>query len=213
VKLLIPATPTIQTSQANSELPWYALVLDWLIPPAQADPGKSQSHRESHAKVNQPGKDKGLGEWYVRLVVEQPALGLRDGSNVFGQLADSFDGYDRHDLQEKSPFGSTWLTVVFPHDDWGEHSANYSSDFHGLPKNKSETDRWIFEVRSDDPGRVLTLGWQGPADILARLTLVDLENETQVAGEFGAYEFAMNGQSRRFEWVLKKAAGAGKGGR
>ena len=163
VKLLIPATPSIQTGQVPKDLPWYAHLIDWLIPSAQAandkikGADKLKEHKALHAAANRgkPDKpDRVQPEWYVRLIVTQATLGLVDRNSVFGQLQDSSVDFDSHDLEEKAPFGDTWLTVVFPHPDWGDHSANYASDFHPLPAKSGEGDRWDFEIHSDDPGRV-----------------------------------------------------------
>ena len=172
---------------------------------------KLKAHKLAHQSRNKPaGNDKTPPEWYVRLVVTQPTLGLVDRNNVFGQLHDSTVGYDSHDLDEKAPFGNTWLTVVFPHPEWGDHSANYASDFHPLPAKNGEGDRWSFEIHSDDPGRVLTLRWEGLQEIMEKSTLIDTETGTEVEAVVGSYEFSMNGQSRSFEWKLGSGGGKGK---
>jgi hypothetical protein len=57
---------------------------------------------------------------------------------------------------------------------------------------------------------VLTLSWQGPADILERSVLIDLETETEVSANIGTYQFDMGGQARSFEWILASEAGKGK---
>ena len=85
-------------------------------------------------RPNKPTKNNDRGvEWYVRLIAQTPADNLLDRNNVLGQLFDSVDGYDSHDLKELPPFASPYLTIVFPHvDDWVGHEDNYSSDYHAV---------------------------------------------------------------------------------
>jgi hypothetical protein len=219
VKLIVPATPTTQTSQVTEDLPWYAHVINFLVPSAHAasdnavGKDKLKAHQALHAASNRgkPDKpDKTPPEWYIRLIVEQPVERLIDRNSVFGQLSDSIDGFDSHDLPELPPFGDTWLTLCFPHPEWNQDAEAFASDFHDLPAKNGEGDRWTFEVRSNDPGRVLNLSWQGPLDIMEKSTLIDVETGTEVTGTFGSYEFSMNGETRTFEWKIGSGGGKGK---
>ncbi len=149
-------------------------------------------------------RSAGPDGWYIRLIAESGDL--RDATNVFGQLGDSARGYDAHDLEELAPFGTPYLTVVFPHQDWVDHAGDYASDYH-LLRPESEPDAWSFEVRSSDPAAMVTLRWEGPASQLADSLLRDLENGAQVAiAAGGSYSFVMNGTSRRFAWVTRSSA-------
>ncbi len=47
--------------------------------------------------------DKWNPEWYLRLSITVPSEGLLDKGNVLGQLFDSFDDQDSHDLIELDP--------------------------------------------------------------------------------------------------------------
>ena len=128
-----------------------------------------------------------------------------DAGNVFGQLSDSKRNFDRHDLQEQPPFSSPYLTLVFPHDDWGERAGNYASDFH-KPKPQ---DRWEFEIRSDEPGRQIKLCWEGDDKIIRRSALVDLETgehrplSQQQQGD-RCLAFVMEGTRKRYQWRFRK---------
>jgi len=142
----------------------------------------------------------GKGEWYVRLIATSDTL--RDQGNVLGQLKDSKRGYDIHDLKELSPFATPYLTIVFPHPNWGENAGDYASDFHNI---RRRWDRWVFEVRSDDPNREVTLSWNGQAN-MKRMKLIDVATRTRVKaikkGKIQTYTFNMNGQTTRtFKWV------------
>ena len=144
------------------------------------------------------------GGWFIRLVVESG--GLRDDANVFGQLADSVVGYDAHDLEELAPFGDSFLTVVFPHPDWGAQAGDYASDYHPL-RSASVPDEWRFEVRSSNPESVVTLRWEGPASRLLGSILIDVESGQRIVPQTdGRYTFAMSGSSRSFRWQYRGSA-------
>lgn len=106
--------------------------------------------------------------WYLRLIAEAGAL--RDEGNVLGRLPDSAAGYDRHDLPELAPFGSRFLSIVFPHPEWGARAGDYTSDFRSL--NGRGAPRWDFDVLSGDVDEV-TLRWQDPEERGLRLRLLD----------------------------------------
>ena len=153
------------------------------------------------AMANKPFKED--RDWYVRLVAS--AGPLQDKNSVLGQLSDSQSGYDTHDLEELAPFASPYLTIVFPHPDWGEQAGDYSTDFHGHDKKR---DSWLFEVRSDDPNREITLSWSGTGD-LRRMQLKDPANDTVIKvmdrkNGLNTYTFSMGGENaRQFEWIAK----------
>jgi len=203
-KMLIPAKPYTGAGISGPQAPDYGLfagvwkvlqkVSDFVIAPAYA--GKNDERR----KAQTTGK-----EWYVRLIAEWPEGNLKDSGNTLGQLVGSEKGYDTHDLKELSPFGAPYLTIVFPHADWGDRSGNYASDFHPLVKGKGKNrgDIWSFEVRTDQPGREITLRWvmQGKFPKKPWLVNVDtgevVEIDTTVPG---SYTFIMSAATGRFEW-------------
>jgi len=156
-------------------------------------------------------RDLSKGEWYVRLTAT--AGDLKDSSNVLGQLRDSRRGYDLHDLKELSPFATPYLTIVFPHPEWDKNAGDYGSDFRGTHKRKN---KWIFEVRSDDPNRDVTLSWSGQAADMSGMLLVDTVTGTKVdARDAGQqYAFNMDGQTvRKFKWVAGHAKKGNKHGK
>ncbi len=150
-----------------------------------------------HGEAGKPDIQDG---WFIRLIAESGEL--LDRSNVFGQLPDSRQGYDTHDLIELPPFGSDFLTAVFSHPEWGKHAGDYASDFHLLKANQIQ-DRWSFEVRSSHPGAQVTLSWQGADEKLAYSILVDRETREKIpVVPDGTYTFTMNGSSRSFVWMI-----------
>jgi len=173
-------------------------------------------------------------EWYLRLIVAVPEEGLLDKGNVLGQLNDSIDGPDSHDLIELAPFTAPYLTLIFPHPSWPEQ-GNYGSDFHDT--NYDASDQWVFQVLSDDSSRDVILYWN-PVMIVERNEAPQpgekgwshspqLDNETSLinrmwledtdtgdiiraveVGEFQQYQFNMEGSTtRNFRWVLDDKKG------
>jgi hypothetical protein len=171
-----------------------------------------------------------VSDWYVRIIAESPAEDLCDTRNVLGQLSGSEDGYDMRDLPELAPHTSPYLTVVFPHDDWGDRADNYTSDFH--PPGWARGDEWVFQVHSDSPYRDVRLGWENVtmlqrtcwqagdqcpwtvhrtrsgAPLMDKMWLEDVDTgeviKVAVDGVPRDYWFNMDGQTvRTFRWMLK----------
>ena len=161
-----------------------------------------------------PARASGEGEWLIRLTASSGAHS--DPGNVFGRLKGSTEGLDSHDLEERAPFDSDYLTVVFPHPEWHTGAWAYTSDFRGLEDGTSGSrlrtgpmppqpmgEVWRFEVRAGQAGRKVVLRWQGPADILRRSQLVDLTTGKEIVPEPGGkLTFEMDGTVRRFTWVV-----------
>lgn len=132
--------------------------------------------------------------WYLRLIAE--AGTLRDDGNVLGQLPGSIRGYDRHDLPELAPFGSRFLSIVFPHPDWGERAGDYTSDFRSLLGRGAPS--WDFDVISGEVDEVI-LRWQDPEDRGLRLRLLDHATGESRELEAGAeYRFTAEESRRSF---------------
>ena len=169
------------------------------VPPGLA---KRDAHRNSHRNAI-----KSEEEWYVRLIIDAPNEDLRDQGNVLGQLSDSELGYDEHDLKEIPPYSSPYLTLVFPHQDWGEYAGDYTSNYHPLG-GKHDLDRWSFDVRSDDPTREISLSWSGNAKVLGKSRLIDNETGAVIFPAFvGKYDFVMQSNSRSFTWEYNYKSG------
>lgn len=98
-------------------------------------------------------------EWYLRLTAEVPSQNMKDRGNVLGHLYDSTIIKDSNDLVEMAPFGDNYLTIVFPHPEWGEDAGDYTSDYHHPDAYKA--DEWIFEVRSSAVNSDVKLYWEG----------------------------------------------------
>ena len=109
-------------------------------------------------------------------------------------------GYDEHDLKELSPISNPYLTIVFPHTDWGENAGNYTSNFHPL-SGKKGSDSWSFEIHTDDPARNVSLYWTGTAKILGKSRLIDNKTGKEIKPTpHGVYKFIMDNKKRSFTW-------------
>jgi hypothetical protein len=198
------------------EKPFWASLLDFLVPDAHA------------------AKPDWQQEWYVRLIAVAEDGNLVDQNNVLGQLQESMDIYDRHDLVELDPFAAPYLSLSFPHHDWGDRAGDYTSDYHLV--NTAAADEWVFEVHSDDAYRNIDLYWDGlyllegtwtqdtgkktwtqskvmdESVLYKRMVLEDLDLGVAIPavqdGVVNNYSFNMNGQNvRSFRWVMKSKNG------
>lgn len=198
-----------------------AAILAATLSPAQAAPPAKAGNAPT-ANPTQQG-------WYLRLTVASADGRMKDSGNVLGQLADSEDGPDSHDLAELSPAFSPYLTLVFPHPEWGMESSYFASDFHAI--DFARPDEWEFQVRSSNPNLDVTLSWsevtaadpaaeeqQGKgrdhlADMSQRMWLEDLDSGEFIAaidgeGALQNYAFNMDGQrTRNFRWALQGGNG------
>lgn len=202
-------SPTSDRRLATAPPPWYLAWLERLIAPAAADDdfGLAQhpaTHPAEHPAralpqtvvpapapatgvraqaVNRPAAQRLVpgSEWYVQLWVDEPATGYQDHNSVLGQLLVAKDGYDPRDLAELPPFGKPYLTLAFPHPDWGPRAGDYASDFRGAQKLNAKgrpipglpAADWTFTVRVDRPGTPVLLRWVGDPAILRRTRLID----------------------------------------
>lgn len=113
----------------------------------------------------------GAADWYVQLTVtapDDPEPVRMDDGNFFGRLHDSLDGQDSHDLEELPPpdgsMGDRYLSIVFPHPEWGGSYDGYANDFRAAVADETQGDRWIFEVRTRTPGIRTVISWEEGAD-------------------------------------------------
>ncbi len=135
-----------------------------------------QARAEAHEVARAEGR-----EWSVRLKLDQPSNGFYDHTNTIGQMLSAQDGYDPADLVEMPPFAAPYLTLDFPHPEWGARAGRYASDFRsaqrlnsrGKPVSGLPAGDWAFEIRADKPGGTVVLTWEGPPEILARSILID----------------------------------------
>ena len=177
--------------------------------------GCGNSTTSTESSVEQPIQS----EWYARLIAEIPSENMKDQGNVLGQLKDSSNTHDSHDLIEMAPFGNRFLTIVFPHSEWEERPGNYTSDFHSIDTDVN--DEWVFQVRTSAVNSDVTIRWEGlyvlasegteeqlvKDEFFAKMWVEDTLTAEQIPviinGELQNYTFNMNGQNtREFRWGI-----------
>ncbi|MCF6205425.1 MAG: hypothetical protein L3J47_00835 [Sulfurovum sp.] len=164
--------------------------------------------------------------WYIRLVAEDSAREMKTLGAQLGEIEES-DAVEKHTLKAPTPFGSTYLDVVF-HNPEGVDAGDYKVNFHNYSE---ETDRsWRFTVRTDDPHADILLSWRGvyvltpylddqnrhryreyrsvTNPLIGHMKLVDVKAGNEIAaavnGKVQTYVFNMEGeQERTFEWVVQ----------
>jgi len=156
----------------------------------------------------QPVRSSGSG--LVRLVATSGDLD--DPGNLLGFLDGAADGRDRHDLVEPPPFESPYLTVVFPHPEWGGLSETFTTDLREARAGAGGV--WELEIRSDS-ARTVTLSWSavdaGGADLIARARLVDLETGQVYADlSTGSVSLDVDAGANRLQWIVDAMPSAGE---
>lgn len=177
--------------------------------------GCGNGSTDVQSKVMQPMQS----EWYTRVIAEIPSENMKDEGNVLGQLKDSTNGYDSHDLFEMAPFGGRYLTIVFPHQEWENKAGDYTSDYHSMDTDIN--DEWTFKVKTSAVNSNVTLRWEGlhvlategtkeslvKDEFFEKMWVEDTFTGEQIPvvvnGELQNYTFNMNGQNtREFRWGI-----------
>jgi hypothetical protein len=140
--------------------------------------------------------------WWLQLIVSSGEYS--DPGNRLGRMTVSLDGGDEYDLEELAPYASPYLTLVFPHPEWGSYFWSHTTDFRELRPGAGGT--WDLEVRSDIP-RDVVLSWQGESgsmpELLARSVLVDVESSQTITPQpDGSYAFTMAAATHRLRWQI-----------
>lgn len=102
-----------------------------------------------------------------------------------------------------SPMGDNYLSIVFPHPEWGGDMQDYGSDFHHAPADRIKGENWNFEVRTQTPGIPAELSWQGPTAILAQSRLKDAESGKILVDNCArvrSYDLILDKQGNKFVW-------------
>ncbi len=86
--------------------------------------------------------------WYMRTKVTATApdgtVYRHETAGVFGKLKQSVYGKDLHDLPAGGPSA---FQVVFPHNNWGDKSGDYWTDYRKWTKVKKKT-VWKFQIKN-----------------------------------------------------------------
>jgi len=173
-------------------------------------------------------------QWYASTTVSAvnpvtQAVIAHKTAGVFGQLDESSDGKDRHDIIGMGTATAT-LEVVFPQNEWDSVNGDYFSDYHSV---KEGSDSWTFQVKNmynpdrpvDLSNEAIQIALDGIYTVestivngnirysetlnradkrLGELTLIDLDNSVAYAlSDLPAAQISMDGlHTRTFRWVL-----------
>jgi len=209
IELLIPAEQsTLSQNQAlpanpeqlaTLEMPWYMGWLDFMVSPAAATPVPAVSDHVNPQPLAKPT------DWYIRLKVNNPVTGWEDRGALLGQLSDAKTGFDGHDIPKMAPFSTPYLTLVFPHPDWGKtNAADYASDFHPVDLSAHS---WSFEVRANPVGSKVFLSWEGSPALLKRSQLLEVATgkiilPTDPLWTMKGYPITLNTAVQRYVWQV-----------
>lgn len=183
--------PSIESSAASSATTSLAV--------ESASAISTASQFDNKTVANEVADD---GSWAVRIIVESGDF--KDSGNVLGQLPDSLDGQDKHDLEELAPFGGSYLTVIFPHEEWAADGDaevwGYTSDFHA--SSRKPRGEWTFAVMSSIDVSEVSLRLEGPEGILRKAKLRDMETGKLVRFSKGIYTFNASPGIRYFTFRI-----------
>ncbi len=206
VELLIPAEKS-NLSQASpavepGALPWYLAWLDLVAPPAQAGETALRQTLPNGLAMGQAAVTA-ADNWQVRLKLDNHVTGAYDHTNLLGQWQGAQPGYDSRDLVEMAPFAKPFLTLGFPHPEWGPKAGDYATDFRPALGNPPQD--WTFEVRADPIGGVAFIRWEGDTEVLRRSRLIDLQTGKTIqpaaanwAGK--GYPIPLKNPVQRYTW-------------
>ena len=144
-----------------------------------------------------PAGSLGAGEWYARLKIEVAAEHLKATDKLLGQLNASVAGYDKNDLAAMAPTFTPYLTLVFPHPEWGAKAGDYAVDYRAV---RAGSDNWSFQVQTDKAGRQVTLSWETAGAAPQNMTLLDTLTGKVIPVQTGSYTFTMTSATRNFTW-------------
>ena len=132
--------------------------------------------------------------WYVRVIAQSG--GLVDDGAVFGQLPESRDGFDEHDLPELPPFAEPNLSVGFLSGFGNSLSTVFNTDYRALD-GLTAKDAWHFQVDGSENGAKVDLDLEGPAWLLDHGMLVDETAGVRLPAN-RTYSYRQTGEPRQF---------------
>ena len=137
-----------------------------LIPPRAAQKGRVATPAQGRGARDE--EEKG---WQVQLVAQ--AGRAVDADNYFGVASGATDGFDPHyDAPQPPDFGE-YVSLSFPHPDWGMRAGRYAVDMRARGLRRQV---WEVEVATNVPQREVWIAWPRLAEVPpeVQLTWVDL---------------------------------------
>ncbi len=161
--------------------------------------------------------------WYIRLVAEDSARGLKTESSQLGEL-DEDNATHKSALRSIGTTGENYIDLMFENP-VGLQEGLYKSIFY--THDDTVEKRWRFKVTTDDVNADMTLTWHGmfvltaseldatrmlehrtvTNPLIRQMKLVDTKTSKEVQairdGRIMKYTFNMDGSTTRdFEWVV-----------
>ncbi len=131
---------------------------------------------------------------------------LKDSYNFIGLSNKAKDSYDSEDVEEAPPI-SPYISLSFPHSDWGKDNACYTQDIRKTQdKEKSQPEKiiWDMQIKTDQTDKTITLEWKNAKAIPEEyfLYLTD-EDESTLANmrEKNAYSFTSSTGKDNFKVI------------
>jgi len=130
----------------------------------------------SSGKRAMPVNDS-AADWCIQIKAQSGSY--QDIYNYIGMSKDASEGHDFVDVYELEPLSSQFVSVYFPHPDWGKHSGNFTQDVRPFTGDPTV---WDFVVATNCGDDELTLNWTIPEEIESELQihLISYENGEEI---------------------------------
>ncbi len=132
--------------------------------------------------------------WMIPISVVIPASEdvqtLSDNDNFIGIISASSNDFDSFDSPEPPTVSNNYVSLSFPHPEWGIYAGDYAEDFRAVSPIGTEVS-WEFEVKTDKLQREAIIKWENlnlPDGWEFLLTDIDL-GKTIDAKAVGEYRF------------------------
>jgi hypothetical protein len=144
--------------------------------------------------------------WRLKLVAK--AGTTVDSCSLLGVDSRAKDNYDSSDI-ERPPSPGNYVSISFPHRDWGVNNGDYLSD---IRRSTGGDQTWEFTVNTDQKNTDIVLTWPTISEISKdyMLKLVDVDGgTTKYMRTTSSYRFNSGvGGARRFKLVAEPRGNA-----
>ncbi|MEN6521412.1 MAG: FlgD immunoglobulin-like domain containing protein [Armatimonadota bacterium] len=174
-----------------------------LIIPAVSEIGATLSGdtTRSRGKASSASSTTKCDGWNLKLVAR--AGEVEDSTNYIGIDSRASDTYDSADIEEP-PSPGDYVSISFPHTDWGANSGNYLSD---IRRSTGGTQTWEFNVTCDKKNTDVVLTWPALSGVSKDYTLkmTDVDGSlTRYMRTTSSYKYnSGEGGVRRFKLVAE----------
>jgi len=166
-----------------------------LIPPIEAEESSLQA-------ITKPEEN------YLQITAK--VGNLKDSYNFIGFSDTAKDSYDKEDVEEAPPV-SPYISLSFPHPDWGRDSGSYTQDIRKTPNGKSypEEITWNMQVKTDQIGKTIILDWKNTQAIPEEYYLYLVSEQDEILANMRkvlSYSFTSLTGEENFRIIATKEA-------